>query len=254
MRVSILASGSLGNATLIESGDTKILIDAGLNCKKLTERMAQVGVRPEQLTAICCSHGHADHVAGLKVLTKKLPIPIYATSGTQDEVNIENRDWKTIEGGKSYDVGRLQIEPFSIPHDAAEPTGFLVRDAEMTYAQATDLGHPSILVIERLKEANILLLESNYDQKMLLDISIPRPWAIRQRTASRMGHLANSQAAEAIKQIVNENTEHILLGHLSRSYNTMELARSAAQAALDEIGSKIPLTVIDPNSTTVTTL
>lgn len=187
-------------------------------------------------------------------MTKKLRIPIYANLETQDEVGLDDRNWKAIQNGKPFTIGPLEIESFSVPHDAMNPVGYVVTDGNKTFAIATDLGHVSKLVEWKLRQANVILLESNYEQKMLLDISIPRPWAIRQRTAGRLGHLANSQTAEALKFIVNENTEQIYLGHLSRSYNLPELARSASQAALDEIGSKIPLTVIDPSSITVTTL
>lgn len=253
MRVTALCSGSLGNSTLLESGATKILIDCGLNSKQLTARMAQVGVKPEELTSILLTHSHGDHTSALRVMTKKFPLPIYATGGAQDEVNLEGKDWRTIQGGKTYDIGNLQIEPFSVPHDAEEPVGFLVRNSETTYGHATDLGHVTLLVQERLKEANIVLLESNYDREMLTGSST-RPWHIRQRTASRLGHLQNEACAEALTKIVNEKTRHILLGHLSRSYNLPELAEKAAREALEAQGMAIPITVINPESTTPTTL
>lgn len=254
MKISVLASGSAGNSTLIESGETRVLIDAGLNSKQLTLRLAQVGVKPEQISGIFLTHSHGDHVAGLKVFTKKLDIPIYATDGTQEGVSMMDRDWRIVRAGKSYDIDRIQIEAFSIPHDADEPVGYLVRDGEECYGQATDLGCVTRLVIERLRTCDSFLIESNYDQMMLLDPMNQRPWATRQRSASRLGHLSNDACAEALKQIVNYNTTHIVLGHISKSFNTAELARTTAQAALDEMGVNPKLTIIDPNSTTPTTI
>lgn len=253
MKIHILASGSAGNATLVSSGDVHILIDSGLTCKQLTLRMAQVGVNPSDLAGIFLTHSHGDHVSALKVMAKKTEATVYATSGTQDALNLPFGVC-TIQGGKTMECGPLEIEPFSIPHDADEPVGYLVRDGDETFGICTDLGTVTLLVIERLKECTTFLLESNYDQQMIMDPQNQRPWATRQRAASRMGHLSTRQCADALKQIVNPRTRKIILGHVSKTFCTTELARSTAQAALDEIGSKIPLQVIDPSSTTVTTL
>jgi phosphoribosyl 1,2-cyclic phosphodiesterase len=309
MRMTVLASGSKGNSTVIASRETRVLVDAGLSCRELLKRMALVDEDASALDAILITHEHTDHVAGLSVLARRLRIPVYFSepthrawvrqmtprttmtyakwlehvqkekearaamdavetaesadpelceqSGTiqiaaaSAEADAEEEDateaaCKTradflpaveyFQPGISFSIGDLAITPFTTPHDAADPCGFVFESASesIRMAIATDLGYVPPNVKRALERIDVLLLESNHDLEMLKDG--PYPWAVKQRVLSRVGHLSNHATAEFLSRDYDGNATYIVLGHLSETNNAPELALLSAEEAIRERG------------------
>lgn len=325
MRMTVLASGSKGNSAIIASSNTRILVDAGLSCRELMRRMKAVGEDPYAINALIITHEHADHVAGLPVLARKLNIPVYFTEGThrawvrqmtprtalgykqwlektrqEKEARLEAQalahqiaatavedqpddhffatdidvdaamevdattdpegalqaaaaadlcedlpaETKTslrdnpsylpavehFQAGKQLCIGDIDVQPFTIPHDAADPCGFVFQTEGLRVGYATDLGYVPQNVKLALKKCDILLLESNHDLEMLRDG--PYPWSVKQRVLSRVGHLSNAAAAEFLTRDYDGGARYVVLAHLSESNNMPELARLAAEQAL----------------------
>lgn len=305
MRMTVLASGSKGNSTVISSSRTRVLVDAGLSCRELLKRMALAGEDASTLDAILITHEHQDHVAGLAVLARRLGIPVYFTEPTHrawvrmvtprttmtyaqwlDHVQKEKEARAAAAGqsmtnpasepssspaafqevdtkaastaisldaacepepstksnpaylpaveyfhsGTSFSIGDLDITPFTIPHDAADPCGFVFAAEGIRMAFATDLGYVPPNVKAVLKRIDVLLLESNHDLEMLRDG--PYPWSVKQRVLSRVGHLSNHATAEFLSNDYDGGASYVVLGHLSESNNAPELARIAAEQAL----------------------
>ena len=310
--MTVLASGSKGNATVIAAGSTRILVDAGLSCRELMRRMAQVGEDPEALDAILITHEHLDHVAGLSVLARRLKIPVFFTEQTHRawvrmltprttmtyakwldmmeqqrearmgqvpsahapahtlavaavaleepaedpapvEAVAEDESCEAPEdklkakadpaflpaveyfrAGHGFSIGEIDINPFTIPHDAADPCGFVfhARSETIRMAIATDLGYIPPNVKLALRSVDVLLLESNHDLEMLKDG--PYPWSVKQRVLSRVGHLSNAAAAEFLLRDYDGGAHTIVLGHLSEQNNLPELARMAAEQAIGD--------------------
>ena len=238
-RLTILGSGSAGNCALLETDDTRILIDAGFSVRQIRRRLATIARAPESLHAILITHEHSDHIQGLNGLADKLGIPVYCNRPTQDaiaEVSGTQFNWRLFQTGASFEVGDIAVDTFSIPHDAQEPVGFLLRTAAGNFGFATDLGHVTRLVIERIRHANVLVLETNHDVKMLQECP-HRPWSLKQRILGRHGHLSNEAAADAAQDIMHAGLRHLYLGHLSRQCNTPELAHRVITARLAQIGA-----------------
>ena len=241
LEVTILASGSAGNSALVRCGATSILLDAGLSARKLTERLAACGMAPEALDGVVLTHEHGDHTAALRVLCAKREIPVYAnrmTAAALEAGSMEgHRNWRFFANGSTFCVGELTIEAFSVPHDAADPVGFLIRNTEATFGLLTDLGHATQLVIERMREADALLIETNYDED-LLQRDTRRPWSVKQRITSRHGHLSNRAAADVVAELAEGRLRTLLLGHLSRDCNSEPLAVAAVAAPLERVGRR----------------
>ena len=241
LEVTILASGSAGNSALVRCGGTSILLDAGLSARKLTERLAACGMAPEALDGVVLTHEHGDHTAALRVLCAKREIPVYANRMTAAALEAGSmqghRNWRFFANGTTFSVGELTIEAFSVPHDAADPVGFLIRNANATFGLLTDLGHATQLVIERMREADALLIETNYDDD-LLQRDTKRPWSVKQRITSRHGHLSNRAAADIVAELAEGRLGTLLLGHLSRDCNSAELAVAAVGAPLERAGRR----------------
>lgn len=326
--MTVLASGSKGNSTVVASARTRILVDAGLSCRELLKRMAAVGQDPAELDAILITHEHQDHVAGLAVLARRLKIPVFFTEQTHrawvrmltprttmsyarwlDLMQAEkeararvaaeaaaadlkatalgDRGEEGIElsgeadaafalpvdpdeacepeetratakadptflpaveyfrAGQPFSIGDIDVNPFTIPHDAADPCGFVfhARSENMRMAVATDLGYIPPNVKLALQGVDVLLLESNHDLEMLKDG--PYPWSVKQRVLSRVGHLSNEATAEFLLRDYDGGAHTIVLGHLSESNNLPELARFAAENAIGErmrlLGNRIVL-------------
>lgn len=237
LSITPLFSGSSGNAILIRSDDTKILIDAGVSGKRTEQALQSVGVQAAELKAILLTHEHSDHIQGAGVLSRKHNIPIYATTMTWQaaskklgNVRIHN----TREIGKSdFFVDDLLIEPFDTPHDAADSVGFCVSRGAKKIGVATDLGHFPKSVEHRLHACDLVLLEANHDKKMLA--SGPYPHHLKQRIKSRHGHLSNDDAAHAAIKLSAAGVSSILLGHLSAENNEARLAfRTVTDALMSE--------------------
>ena len=228
IEVTILGSGSSGNATLVRSEQTSILIDAGFSHRQLGLRMASAGWNPARLDAVIISHEHTDHICGLRVLCKRHPVPVYTSevtlaSGRFDEMGLTRLEH--ISAGEEFCIGDLNIKPFSVPHDAADPLGFIIGCNGIKLGHVTDLGYAPELTSHHLQGCNILVLESNHDPDMLL--YGPYPWPIKQRILSRTGHLSNSASAELLAKVASSDLVAVLLAHLSQQNNTPELALQA---------------------------
>ena len=237
VQLTILGSGSSGNCAYLETAETRLLIDAGFSARQTRQRLAAIGRAPEGLDGILITHEHSDHITGLAGIAEKLGIPVYCNRATKDEIvrllDVK-LDFRLFETGASFEVGDMAVETFSIPHDAQDPVGFLVRTAFGNVGFATDLGHFTRLVGERVRRANVLVLESNHDVKMLTECT-RRPWSLKQRILSRHGHLSNEAAGEAVEQIMHAELRHLFLAHLSRECNKPELAFRAVHASLQKI-------------------
>lgn len=237
--LTILGSGSAGNCAWLETGETRILIDAGFSLRQLRRRLATIGRAPESLTAILVTHEHADHAHGLAVLGERLHLPVYCNRPTQEAIEYQLKtqlDWRIFATGASFEVGDIQVETFSVPHDAQDPVGFLLHTPAGNFGFLTDLGHVTRLVRERVRAANVLVLEANHDIKMLQDCPT-RPWSLKQRILGRHGHLSNEAAADTAEQIMSADLRHLYLGHLSRECNRPELAYRVVQERLQQIGA-----------------
>ena len=329
MRMTVLASGSKGNSTVIASSRTRVLVDAGLSCRELLKRMALAGEDPARLDAILVTHEHQDHIAGLAVLARRLNIPVFFTEPThrawvrmltprttmtyakwldhvqrekearasaiaaststaglaaqlaaqseaiasvsaeaaairrsddpnatlelpvdpaEDELcgpelesaTAQKTDQRAdpthlpaveyFHSGTQFSIGDIEITPFTIPHDAADPCGFVFESEGIRMALATDLGYMPPNVKAALKRIDVLLLESNHDLEMLRDG--PYPWSVKQRVLSRVGHLSNHATAEFLQKDYDGGAAWIVLGHLSESNNAPELVRLSAEQAL----------------------
>lgn len=317
--MTVLASGSKGNSTVIASGRTRVLVDAGLSCRELLRRMEIAGEDPAKLDAILITHEHVDHVAGLAVLARRLGVPVYFTEPTHrawvrmltprttmtyakwlDQMHAEklaraaaeldsvasisaeaasfdpevNRSddpevgmelpsadverepavkvkvdpaylpaVEYFQAGRQFAIGDLEICPFTIPHDAADPCGFVFEAEGIRMAMATDLGYVPPNVKAALKRIDVLLLESNHDLEMLRDG--PYPWSVKQRVLSRVGHLSNDTTAEFLERDYDGGAAYIVLGHLSESNNAPELARITAERAIGDrmtlLGNRVML-------------
>ena len=341
MRMTVLASGSKGNSAVIASRHTRVLVDAGLSCREILKRLAITGEDPARLDAILVTHEHADHVAGLGVLARRLGIPVYFTESThrawvrmmtprttmtyakwlelrqaeklardaaaahvptydpaaisasapdpdelealaslvaevsaleaprpnapdeaqlpvssddtedaqqdaacepassEERTKLNPASLPAVEyfrAGHSFHIGDLAVSPFTIPHDAADPCGFVFEAEGIRMAMATDLGYLPQNVKQALKNIDVLMLESNHDLEMLRDG--PYPWSVKQRVLSRVGHLSNDTTAEFLLRDYDGGARYVVLGHLSESNNAPELARITAERA---IGDRMPL-------------
>lgn len=239
-RLTILGSGSGGNAAYLECGKTAILIDAGLSGKQIRERLKQIGKSVENLSAVIVSHEHTDHIKGLAMIAARHGIPVYANRSTRDAIVYYHSDEKfnfhIFETGHAFEVGEIGIQVFSVPHDGVDPVGFTFETNEGKIGFVTDLGHATKLVIERIRSAHVLVVEANHDVQMLQENPY-RPWSLKQRILGKHGHLSNESAAELVEQVVNEDLQHLILAHLSQECNKPDLALKVVKRKLTEIGA-----------------
>jgi len=239
--LSVLASGSRGNCSVVASSRTRILVDAGVSCREIGRRMQAGGEHPSSLSAIVISHEHSDHVTGLYVLARKLKIPVFMTEATyhawqrwarekNDGVKPELEKLERFDSGRSFTIGDVTISPFTIPHDAVDPVGFTFRVDGVKIGFATDLGYMPASVADNLRGCDMLLIESNHDVEMLR--GGPYPWVVKQRVMSRVGHLSNEALAQWFAGDYDGSAAFLVLAHLSEQNNHPDLARRAAEQAL----------------------
>jgi phosphoribosyl 1,2-cyclic phosphodiesterase len=239
VQFTILGSGSGGNCAYLETDQARILIDAGFSGRQIRKRLEAIGRSPESLTGILITHEHSDHIQGLSTLTEKLRVPLYCNRLTRDalEFQFERKlDCHVFATGAAFEVGDITVETFSVPHDAQDPVGFLLRTPGGNVGFLTDLGHATKLVLERVKAANVLVVEANHDIKMLQDCP-HRPWSLKQRILGRHGHLSNEAAADAVEQVMSADMRHLYLGHLSRECNKPDLAAAVMGRKLQTMGA-----------------
>ncbi|HEX8816471.1 MAG TPA: MBL fold metallo-hydrolase [Terriglobales bacterium] len=243
--VSVLASGSRGNSTVVQSSTTRILVDAGISCRETFKRIKACEDDPHALSAIVITHEHSDHVHGLMVLSRKLNVPVYMTAATHQawaravrDATGEKPDMPRLElfsSGHRFHVGDIEITPFTIPHDAADPVGFTFRAEGIRIAVATDLGYIPASICDHLRGCDVLVIESNHDIEMLR--VGPYPWSVKQRVMSRVGHLSNTALARFLAEDYDGGAAYIVLAHLSEKNNHPEVARKEAETALVGRGS-----------------
>lgn len=239
VKLTILGSGSNGNASYVETDETRLLVDVGFSGRQIRQRLATLGRVPENLTAILITHEHSDHISGLAAIAEKARLPVYCNRATMDEIiriTGAKLDFRLFVAGGGFEVGDISVETFSIPHDAQDPVGYVLRTNGTSIGFATDLGHVTKLVLERIRNTNALVLESNHDVKMLQDCE-RRPWSLKQRILSRHGHLSNEAAADCVAEIMSGELRHLYLGHLSRDCNKPELAQRVMSKRLETMGA-----------------
>lgn len=233
MKVCLLASGSKGNAIFIESGKTRLLIDAGLSAREISKRLLSMDVDPMSLSAILVTHEHIDHVRGLGPLVRRYNCPVYLQSeiaGRLKDVG-KTECVREFDDGQTFQVQNLSIRPFSISHDSIAPVGFSITGDFGKVGVATDLGIATRLVTDSLANCRALVLEANHDEDMLRDG--PYPWPLKQRVRSNRGHLSNSAAGTLLKNLLWDGLEAVFLGHLSEVNNRPELALGAVTPVID---------------------
>ncbi len=280
VRMTVLASGSKGNSTVVSSSRTRLLVDAGMSCREIFKRMRAAGEDVENLDAILITHEHQDHVQGLAVTARKLGIPVYFTEATHrawmrwmtPRKRLTYAQWmerqkaaaaagrepasagdeaqdaagedmakprkdpcalpavEYFSAGSGFQIGDIAITPYTVPHDAADPVGFVFEADGVRLGIATDLGYIPPNVHVHLKKCDVLMIESNHDVDMLRDG--PYPWSVKQRVMSRVGHLSNDAAADFLENSYDGQAAFVVLAHLSESNNLPELARVSAERAL----------------------
>lgn len=240
VELTILGSGSGGNAAYLECGKTRILIDVGLSGKQIRDRLLKINRSPETLSGIIISHEHTDHIKGLLMIAARLGIPVYTNRLTSESI-VEYFDekfcFKIFQNGESFEVGDIEVEVFSVPHDAVDPIGlsFITNSGKIGYV--TDIGCVTALTAERFRSAQVLVVEANHDVEMLRN-DPHRPWSLKQRIMGKHGHLSNESAAELIERTITENLQHITLAHLSQECNLPELAVKVVSKKLQTIGAR----------------
>lgn len=241
MKFCSLYSGSTGNSLFVQGNETKILVDAGVSAKKVTEALESIGEDINEINAIIVTHEHIDHIKSIGTLAKKYNIPIYANLGTwngieneKSVIGIENKNYFKI--GEEFEIGDLKIKPFSTSHDAMDSCGFSIENDDKKISIATDLGEMTNEVMTNLKSSKFILLESNYEPEVLRFCSYP--YAVKSRIAGTRGHLSNSEAGKTISELIKYGLENVMLGHLSKESNFPELAYKSVLNELMQKGIK----------------
>jgi phosphoribosyl 1,2-cyclic phosphodiesterase len=249
----VLASGSSGNSTLVSSGRTRLLVDAGLSAREITRRLAEVGENIEQIDAILVSHEHSDHVCGLAVITRKLDgiraksgrpqLPVFMTRLAAPTIVWEKHEpaVETFQAGGRITIGDIEIDSFTVPHDAKDPVGFCFHAEGLKIGLVTDLGYIPESIKFHLRGTDLLILESNHDLEMLK--VGPYPWSVKQRVMSRNGHLSNDSVSDFIAADLDACTGTLILGHLSEHNNHPEIVRLVASQALAHRGLSTRLVI-----------
>ena len=247
-----LASGSKGNCHYVSDGENYLLVDAGLNGKKVDNKLFELEVDPRKLSGIIISHEHRDHVSGAGVLSRKYDIPIYANRGTWEGMmpiisKVDKNNIKIFRTDKTFRIGNFIIHPYSISHDANDPVGFSIENQGVKISITTDLGCINQVILEKVKGSNLVVLESNHDVDMLKVGKYP--YFLKRRILSDEGHLSNEAAGDAILQLIKQNVNSFLLAHLSKENNFPELALQTVRNIMEEndirVGKDVFIDIID---------
>src|ERR1051325_2474344 len=257
MKVSVLGSGSTGNAVLLVANGTRVLVDAGLSAREIARRMTLLGEDPNSLDGILLTHEHGDHAGGLRVLVKDLDCPVFISAKTREayvcesrRVGIANDEPRRraetlrdrvveIDSGHPFQIGKIEFHPFTVPHDAADNFGFTATHEGVKVATLMDFGHITTLITERLRGCAAIVIESNHSRDMLKACD-NYPWELKQRILSRLGHLSNEDLADWLKGGFDGCARYIVLAHLSQRANNPYLAKINAEVALYERAPLFP--------------
>lgn len=248
MKFSVLGSGSKGNATLVLSGETRVLIDAGFSGKDLARRLETIQIDPDSLDGIVISHDHSDHTRGMGVYARRHGTPLHLTPPTLracQKLLKGQESISTYEAGRHFRIGGLRIEPFVTVHDAADPVGLAVVEEAtgLRLGIATDLGRPTAGIRHALTGCDVLVLESNHDEGLLQ--KAPYPWSVKARIRSSHGHLSNEGAARFALELMHPGLKAVVLAHLSYESNRPTLALEIVGKALRKAGFKGWIEVAD---------
>ncbi len=253
MRLTVLGSGSTGNAVLICAGETRVLVDAGMSAKETARRLALVGEDVARLDGVIITHEHGDHAGGLRVLLKSLQCPVYISGETRDayirerahgsSISDEPRKradalrerTEEISSSSDFRIGEIDFHPFTIPHDAVDNFGFIAQHDGVRVATLMDFGHITTLITERLRGCAAIVIESNHSRDMLKACDV-YPWELKQRILSRTGHLSNEDVAVWLRDDFDGAAEHVVLAHLSQRANNPYVAKLSAEVAIEERG------------------
>ncbi len=251
LRFRVLGSGSGGNATLVEGGGARVLLDAGLGPRQLAERLASAGVDPASLDAVFLSHEHGDHARGAAAFSSKWGVPLALTAGTFRAARLAAARlpaWAEILAGETHTVRRLAVRAVAVPHDAAAPVAFVASAGGASLGHATDLGHLGRGLVEALRGCDAVLVESNYDPAMLRDG--PYPWSLKERILGPFGHLSNDDVGRLLRRGLGEACRRVVLAHLSQKNNHPELALQGAEEALERAGRRdVEVALAPPDGT-----
>jgi phosphoribosyl 1,2-cyclic phosphodiesterase len=232
MRFSSLGSGSEGNALLVSAGRTQVLMDCGFGLQDTILRLTRLGVPPDELSGIVVTHEHGDHISGVARLARKYNLPVWLTHGTlrtQANPFAGIADIHEIDPHVAFAIGDIEVIPYSVPHDAAEPVQFIFSDGMRRLGVLTDTGCSTAHIEQMLSGSHALVLECNHDTGMLMNSDYP--YSLKQRVGGRFGHLNNNEAAAILASLDLSRLQHLIAAHLSRKNNTPELAVQALSAA-----------------------
>jgi phosphoribosyl 1,2-cyclic phosphodiesterase len=246
MIVSVLGSGSEGNATVVEAEGAAVLVDAGFSGRDLEQRLESIGVGAKQLVAVLITHDHGDHTRGMGVIARRFGVPLYLTRRTAaacSKLLDGSEDVREYATSARFRIGPFEVEPFLTVHDAVDPVAVTVKHVASgcRMGVATDLGRPTAAVRAALAGCHMLVLEANHDDAMLW--SGPYPWSVKQRIASSHGHLSNRASAQLARELLHPDLVAVVLAHLSTHCNDAGLARAFVAKALDRAGYRGPLDV-----------
>ena len=249
MKLSVLGSGSTGNAVLLVANGTRVLVDAGLSAREIARRMSHLGEDPNSLDGILITHEHGDHANGLRVLMKDLDCPVYMSAKTRDAYVLDRRNATNeeprrradalrdrmveIDSGQDFRIGAIDFHPFTVPHDAVDNFGFTATHNGVKVATLMDFGHVTTLITQQLRGCAAIVIESNHSRDMLKTVE-NYPWELKQRILSRLGHLSNEDVAEWLVDGFDGQASHIVLAHMSQRANNPYLAKITADTALYE--------------------
>ena len=245
MKFCTLSSGSSGNCAVIKSGNTAILIDAGISMRRIKQGLAEIGLLPEDISAILVTHCHTDHISGIKMMSKYYHLPILApriTAGMLSSACPEAGPYiRYFEPDRPFHVEEIDVTPFRTPHDAYDSVGYILSAEGKRLAYITDLGHIPDSVLESVLGADAAIIESNHDIEMLKNG--PYPYPLKMRILSESGHLSNEACGKLAIRLAESGTKTLLLAHLSRENNTPSLAYETVRKCLDENGCCVNLSV-----------
>ena len=226
--ITVLGSGSKGNASVIHGPEGLILLDAGFSAKELENRMSASGIRASDIRALIVTHEHSDHMKGCRVFSNRYGVKTYMTSTTCSgclRANLLPERKSLFSTGNAFELCGIRIEAFTVPHDV-DTVGFIFRVGDAKLGVATDLGHLNLLARQKLRDCTVLVLESNHDRMLLMNSS--RPIQLKRRIVGRHGHLSNDDALDAFSELLTEHTRNLILAHLSGECNNFELLRKLA--------------------------
>lgn len=234
-RFCSLVSGSSGNALYLEHKNTKILIDCGISCSRICEALKSIDVSPADIDGILVTHEHSDHVSGIKVFTNKFDCPVYTGEKTLEKITCY--DGISVVAGEFFETGDISVMPFNIPHDASQPFGYTFMLDGVKLSVATDMGKIDARVAETLRGSEFVFIEANHDVEMLK--TGPYPYYLKERIRGNEGHLSNEQCASLVAALARTGTSRFVLGHLSNTNNTPQIALDTVANVLVSEGHKI---------------